>query len=66
MMGYHVATKKILKQEVGRYFTPVETSMFGNEYKGDGVYTVVGPNAFNNRKWYANVTVKEGKIVKVV
>ena len=42
----------------------VETSMFGNEFKGDGRYTVVGPSP-DVRKWYANVFVKDGAIAKV-
>ena len=38
--------------------------MFGNEYHGDGNYTVVGPDIYN-RKWYATVTVVDGLISKV-
>jgi hypothetical protein len=38
--------------------------MFGPEYKADGKFAVVGPSAYE-RKWFAEVTMKEGKIVKV-
>ena len=67
MMGYNTPTKKNLKLMIGQEFLPklIETSMFGKEYKGDGEYTVVGPDPYKNRKWYALVTVKNGFIVKV-
>ena len=64
-MGYDAATKKELKTMIGEPFAPIETSMFGNEYKGDGDYAVVGPDPYNNRKWFARVWVKEGVITKV-
>ena len=57
--------KKDLRQAVGQVFHPVETSFFGPEYKGDGQYAVVGPDAHTKRDWYATVTVKDGLIVKV-
>jgi hypothetical protein len=44
------------------------TSMFGNEYDGpiieapNGTYYVVGPCPHMNRKWYASVTVRDGKV----
>ena len=65
MMGYNKATKKELKESIGEEFTPIETSMFGAEYKGDGKYAVVGPDPYTNRKWYATVEVLNGKIIKV-
>jgi hypothetical protein len=60
------ATKKELESKVGTEANQLfqETSMFGNEYKGDGRYPVVGP-APMIRKWYATVTVAEGKVAKV-
>ncbi len=66
MMGYYAPTKKALKGMIGEEFLPVETSMFGPEYKGDGDYTVVGPDPYESRKWFACVTVKDGKITKVI
>jgi hypothetical protein len=57
-------TKKILKECVGKPLRYTETSMFGNEYKADGKFAVVGPSA-TERKWFAEVTMKEGLIVKV-
>jgi len=64
MMAALYRTKKHLKQSIGQPFRFEETSLFGPEYKGDGVYTVVGPGAYD-RKWYATVTVKDGLISKV-
>ena len=66
MMGvYGYKTKKQLKESVGKQFQYVETSFFGPEYKGDGDYTVVGPDAYHDRRFYATVTVKNDLIVKV-
>ena len=52
----------LAKKQPKVYF--IETSMFGNEYKGDGNYTVVGPDPLI-RKWYATITVQAGRITKV-
>ena len=59
-------TKKSLKARKGEDVAGlfVETSMFGPEYRGDGKYCVVGPAPYV-RKWYATVTVKDGKVAKV-
>lgn len=76
MMGYRAPSKKAIKDAVkgveGSDARLVnfearmqETSMFGPEYKGDGVYTVVGPDAYTSRKWYGQLTVKSGQVVKV-
>ena len=67
MSVYGCPTKKALKAKIGVAADELflETSMFGPEYKGDGSYAVVGPSPYD-RKWYANVHVKDGKVVKVV
>lgn len=65
MMGASYKTKKALKASVGESLRYVETSMFGTEFKADGQFCVVGPCAHTNRKWYAQVTMKAGKIFKV-
>jgi hypothetical protein len=59
-------TKKSLKARKGESAAGlfIETSLFGREYVGDGTYCVVGP-APTVRNWYAEVTVKGGKIAKV-
>ena len=58
-------TKKELKAAVGTKPDFIETSIFGNEYKGDGSYAVVGPDPYRARNWYANITVVDGLISKV-
>ncbi len=65
MMGASYKSKKDLKAAVGKPLNYVETSMFGAEYKPDGQFCVVGPCPYTNRKWYATVTMKDGKIAKV-
>ena len=62
---YGYKTKKDLKERgVGREFQPIETSMFGAEFKGDGTYVVVGPTP-QSRKWFAEVMVKGDMIIRV-
>ena len=65
MMGALYPTKKALKDCVGKRLNYVETNMFGNEYKENGTFYVVGPDPYTSRKWYAAVTMKNGRIVKV-
>jgi len=56
--------KKDLKASIGKALRFEETSIFGPEYKHDGTFCVVGPEAYT-RNWYAEVTMKDGKISKV-
>ena len=65
MMGASYPTKKALKENVGKPLRYVETSMFGEEYKPDGKFCVVGPCAYTSRKWYATVEMAGGLIKKV-
>ena len=65
MMGASYKTKKDLKASIGQRLKYVETSMFGYEYKADGSFCVVGPDAHRNRKWYAEVTMENDLIKKV-
>ena len=64
MMGASYKTKKELKENVGKSLRYVETSMFGAEYKPNGKFCVVGPSPYE-RKWFAEVTMENGKIKKV-
>ena len=64
MMGALYPTKKALKDAVGKPLNCQETSMYGNEYKENGSFNVVGPSPYN-RKWYATVVMENGLIKKV-
>ena len=64
MMGALYKTKKLLKEAIGKSLRYEETSMFGAEYKDNGSFCVVGPSPYE-RKWYAQVTMKDGLILKV-
>lgn len=64
MMVARYKTKKDLKAAVGQELRYEETSLFGEEYRSDGTLYVVGPGAYQ-RKWYAQVTMQGGRIVKV-
>lgn len=57
-------TEKELRAGLGQIPEFIETSMFGNEFHGDGTYTIVGPSP-QVRKWYATVTVTDGLMAKV-
>jgi hypothetical protein len=60
-------TKKSFQERTigsSAYSVFMETSVFGQEYKGDGTYAIVGPSP-TQRKWYAEVTVTNGLISKV-
>ena len=64
MMGARYKSKKDLKAAVGQELRYEETSFFGPEYKADGTFCVVGPSP-TVRKWFASVTMVNGKIAKV-
>lgn len=57
-------TKKALKEAVGQPLRYRETSYFGEEYRPTGTLTVVGPSEYE-RKWFAQVTLRDGKIARV-
>jgi hypothetical protein len=64
MMAASYMTKKQLKESIGQPLRHVETSVFGNEYRPNGKFPVVGPDPYR-RKWFAEVTMQDGLIVKV-
>jgi hypothetical protein len=57
-------TKKQLKDAIGTRPHFIETSLLGDEYKGDGTYSVVGPRP-TVRNWVAELTIVDGLIQKV-
>lgn len=66
MLGASYKTKKALKEAIGKPLRYIETSMFGAEFKPSSTFCVVGPDPYNNRRWYATVTVDaDGNILKV-
>ena len=64
MMAAHYPTKKALKESVGQSLRYEETSLFGEEYKPNGSFCVVGPSPYE-RKWFAEVTMADDKIARV-
>jgi len=64
MMGARYPTKAALKKSIGKALFYEETSMFGEEYKENGTFAVVGPSPYK-RNWFANVTIENGLIKKV-
>ena len=64
MLGASYKTKKELKASIGKHLRYVETSLFGYEYRPNGIFCVVGPSPYN-RKWYAEITMKNDIIERV-
>ncbi len=68
MLIFNYKSKKELKANLGKRLNYQETSVFGKEYKANGV--LVGsnrPHSTNNigREFFAEVTLKNDLIVKV-
>tara|TARA_R110000824_G_scaffold190457_1_gene371987 strand:+ start:48 stop:254 length:207 start_codon:yes stop_codon:yes gene_type:complete len=67
MLIFDYPTKKALKAAIGKNLNYIETSMFGEEYRQDGV--LVGCNrphmTGHKREFFAQATMKDGKIHKV-
>ncbi len=63
----HYASKKDCKAAIGQRLKYVETSMFGPEYRPDGVLTVCNRPHMTHmgREWFGNVTMSGGIIVSV-
>ena len=65
-IGYE--SKKAMKAAIGQPLSYQETSMFGPEYKSNGVLTIAHRpyiTSGKGREFFANVTMKNGKIEKV-
>ena len=61
-------SKKVLKEEIGKPLRYIETSMFGPEYRQDGMLTVANRPHITGlgREFFANVYMEDGLIKKVV
>jgi hypothetical protein len=57
------ASKKVLKESVGKSLVYQETSALDEEFKANGSFAVADGSP--QRKWFAKVTMKDGKIAKV-
>jgi hypothetical protein len=69
MMILNYATKKELKQCIGRRLKYKETSLHGEEYRTTGKFVGSNrpwhPDGTGTREFYAEVTMKDGLIEKV-
>tara|TARA_R110000744_G_scaffold40913_1_gene92833 strand:+ start:379 stop:585 length:207 start_codon:yes stop_codon:yes gene_type:complete len=67
MIIFNYPSKKVLKERIGERLAYIETSLFGEEYKRDGLLT--GANrphiTGQGREFFAEVTMKDGLIHKV-
>jgi len=60
-------TKKAFKEAVaeGKDVTIFQSGPFGGNEPDNGTVTVEGPHAPMAHTWYAQVTLRDGKVVKV-
>jgi hypothetical protein len=67
MLVFNYESKKQLKENVGKPLRYIETSLFGPEYRDNGIIT--GANrphiTGRGREFFANVTMANGLIVSV-
>ena len=67
MLILNYDSKRKLEECIGQQLRYTETSMFGDEYKTDGVLT--GANrphiTGRGREFFANVTLKDGVVTQV-
>jgi hypothetical protein len=67
MLVFNYESKKVLKENIGKPLRYIETSMFGEEYKANGILT--GANrphiTHKGREFFAQVTMEDG-IIKTV
>jgi len=67
MLVFNYKSKKELKTHIGERLDYIETSLFGEEFRPDGVLT--GANrphiTGKGREFFANVTMKDGLIHSV-
>jgi hypothetical protein len=64
MLVFNYESKKVLKESIGKPLRYIETSMFGPEYRDNGILT--GANrphiTGKGREFFANVTMENGLI----
>ena len=60
-------SKKVLKENIGNRLKYSETSIFGSEYKDNGILTVANRPHITGigREFFAQVTMQNGLIAKV-
>ena len=67
MLVFNYPSKKVLKENIGKPLNYIEISIFGAEYLSNGV--LVGANRPHitgiGREFFAEVSMQDGKIVKV-
>lgn len=67
MIIFNYPSKKVLKERVGERLNYIETSLFGPEYRANGV--LIGANrphiTKQGREFFAEVIMKDGLIHKV-
>ena len=64
----HYASKRALREAIGKRLLFSETSIFGDEYRTNGTFPVAGRPGLSDavkREFFAEVTMKDGLIVKV-
>ena len=68
MMLFNYKSKKEMKEKIGNHLDYTETSMFGEEYRSNGVFC--GSNrphitGIKGREFFAEVVMRDDKIASV-
>ena len=63
MIQVFYPSKKALKESVGKFLSYEETSVHGPEFKRNGTFAVADGSP--KRSWFAEVTMRDSKILKV-
>ena len=67
MLIANYPSKKVMKEHVGKRLNYIETSIFGPEYRDNGLLTMANRPHITKlgREFFCNVLMKDGLIVKV-
>jgi len=67
MLVFVYPSKKVLKENIGKPLRYIETSLFGPEYRREGMLTVANRPHITNmgREFFANVEMENGLIKSV-
>ena len=67
MLIANYPSKKAAKEAIGKPLRYIETSMFEEEYRADGILTVANrPHiTHNGREWFGQITMESGLIKSV-
>ena len=66
MLGLY-PSKKVLKENIGKPLKYMETSVFGPEYRDNGIFAIANRPKITGigTEWFAELTMQDGLISKI-